>query len=97
MHVALAVMGAIVAALLETSVATFATVGGAKPDLVLVTSLVVVVTVGAEAGFAWAFTGGLTLDMLSAPARPVGSTVVDRKSTRLNSSHVRLSRMPSSA
>lgn len=76
MQVALAVVGAIVAALLETSVATFATIGGVKPDLVLVSSIAVVVTVGAELGFTWSFVGGLTLDMLSAPARPVGSTVV---------------------
>ena len=76
MQVALAVVGAIVAALLETSVATLATIGGVKPDLVLVSSIAVVVTVGAELGFTWSFVGGLTLDMLSAPARPVGSSVV---------------------
>jgi rod shape-determining protein MreD len=76
MQVALAVVGSIVAALLDTSVAPFATIAGARPDIVLVTSLVVVVTIGSEPGFVWAFTGGLTLDMLTAPGRPIGSTVV---------------------
>ena len=32
-----------------------------------------------------------------APVRELGAALRDRKSTRLNSSHVRLSRMPSSA
>jgi rod shape-determining protein MreD len=76
MQVALAVVGSIVAALFDTSVAPFATIGGVKPDMVLVTSLVVAVTIGSEAGFVWAFTGGLTLDLLSAPAHPVGASVV---------------------
>jgi len=76
MQVALAVVGSIVAALLDTSVAPFATIGGARPDILLVSSLAVAVTVGSEAGFVWAFAGGLTLDMLSAPGRPIGSTVV---------------------
>ena len=76
MQVALAVVGSIVAALLDTSVAPFAMIGGVRPDIVLVTSVVVCVSIGSEAGFVWAFAGGLTLDLLSAPARPVGSSVV---------------------
>ena len=76
MQMALAVVGSIVAALLETSVAPFVMIGGVRPDLVLVTALAVVVTVGAEAGFLWAFCGGLILDLLSAPAHPVGASVV---------------------
>jgi len=76
MQVALAVVGSIVAALLDSSVAPFATIAGARPDILLVSSLAVAVTIGSEAGFVWAFAGGLTLDMLTAPGRPIGSTVV---------------------
>ncbi|MGC8634338.1 MAG: rod shape-determining protein MreD [Candidatus Limnocylindrales bacterium] len=76
MQVALAVVGSIVAALLDTSVTPFASIGGVRPDIVLVTGVVVAVVIGSETGFVWAFAGGLTLDMLSAPARPVGSSVV---------------------
>ena len=36
-------------------------------------------------------------DLASQELRTVGLSVTDRKSTRLNSSHLRLSRMPSSA
>ena len=51
----------------------------------------VVVLLGAT-GVAWLMTGGLN------PRRAVaGIALKDRKSTRLNSSHLRLSRMPSSA
>jgi rod shape-determining protein MreD len=76
MQVALAVVGAIVAALLDASVVPFVSIGGARPDIVLVSSLAVVVTIGSERGFVWAFAGGLTLDLLTAPGRPIGSTVV---------------------
>ncbi len=76
MQVALAVVGSIVAALLDTSVAPFAMIAGTRPDIVLVSSVVVAVSIGSEAGFIWAFAGGLTLDLLAAPARPIGSSVV---------------------
>ena len=76
MQMALAVVGSIVAALLETSVAPFVMIGGVRPDLVMVSAVAVVVTVSAEAGFVWAFCGGLILDVLSAPAHPMGASVV---------------------
>ncbi len=76
MSLAVAIVGAVVAALLETSVAPYLQIGGVTPDLVLITAIVCTVTVGAEAGFVWAFTGGLMLDFLLAPARPVGATIL---------------------
>ena len=76
MSLALAAVGAVVAALLETSVAPYLLIGGVKPDVVLICAIVYTVTVGAEGGFIWAFFGGLFLDMLMAPSRPVGGTVV---------------------
>ena len=39
----------------------------------------------------------LLLWHLTAPATPKGERLIDRKSTRLNSSHIQKSRMPSSA
>jgi rod shape-determining protein MreD len=76
MSLAVAIVGAVVAALLETSVAPYLQVGGFTPDLVLITATVCTVTVNAEAGFVWAFVGGLMLDMVMAPARPTGGTVL---------------------
>ncbi len=75
MSLALAAVGAIVAALLETSVAPYLLIGGVKPDLVLTCATVFTVTVSADGGFVLAFVGGLMLDMLIAPAHPVGSTI----------------------
>ncbi len=75
MSLALAAVGAIVAALLETSVAPYLLIGGVKPDLVLTFATVFTVTVSAEGGFVLAFLGGLMLDMLIAPAHPVGTTM----------------------
>lgn len=75
MSLALAAVGAIVAALLETSVAPYLLIGGVKPDLVLTCATVFTVTVSADGGFILAFVGGLMLDMLIAPAHPVGSTI----------------------
>ena len=76
MSIALAAVGAVVVALLETSVAPFVVIGGAKPDLVLTFAVVTTVTINAESGYTWAFVGGLMLDLLSAPVRPLGSTTL---------------------
>ncbi len=76
MRVALVVMGAVIAGLVDASVTPFIDIAGARPDLLLITTLAVTVTIGSEAGFVWAFAGGLTLDLLMAPGRPIGSTVV---------------------
>ena len=76
MSIALAAVGAVVVALLETSVLPFVLIGGARPDLVLTFAVVATVTISAQSGYAWAFVGGLMLDLLSAPARPLGSTML---------------------
>ena len=68
----LAAVGATVAALLELTVTPHLAVGGARPHLVLVLGVVWAVAAGAESGVAWAFVGGLTLDILG--DRPLGSS-----------------------
>ena len=75
MRLPLAAVGAVVAALLETSVLSGLAVGGAKPDLVFILAVVSALVVGVESGLLWAFLGGLMLDMLL-PERPVGSTIL---------------------
>lgn len=67
---------AVVAALLETSVAPFLSVSGVTPDLVLVCAVVLAVSIGPEAGVLAAFVGGLILDILIAPVRPLGATTL---------------------
>jgi len=67
---------AVVAALLETSVAPYLSVSGVTPDLVLICAVVLAVSIGAEEGFLAAFVGGLVLDILIAPVRPLGSTTL---------------------
>jgi rod shape-determining protein MreD len=76
MSIALAAVGAVVVALLETSVAPFLIVSGARPDLVFTSAVVATVTIGAQTGYTWAFVGGLMLDLLSAPVRPLGATTL---------------------
>ncbi len=72
MTLLLAAVGATVMALMETTVGPYLQVGLAQPHLVLVVGIVVTVAVGLEAGLAWAFVGGLVLDVLA--QRPLGST-----------------------
>ena len=73
MSIPLAVVGAVIAALLETSVLPELTIAGAKPDLVLVLAVATTTMIAVEDGFAWAFVGGLMLDLLT-PARQLGAT-----------------------
>ena len=70
-----AALGALLAALLETSVAPELTFGGAQVDLVLSMAVVAAVLMGIEDGLVWAFLGGLMLDMLI-PGRPIGATTL---------------------
>jgi rod shape-determining protein MreD len=72
MTLLLAAVGATVTALLELTVGPYLRFGIAQPHLVLVVGIVVTVAVGLEAGLAWAFVGGLVLDVLA--QRPLGST-----------------------
>ncbi len=68
------VVGAFIAALLETSVLPELTVGGIKPDLVLVITIVVAMVIGFEDGLVWAVVGGLLVDILT--GRPLGATAL---------------------
>ena len=73
MTLPLAAVGALVAALLETSVLPELQIGGTKPDLVLVLAIVATMIMGVEDGLVWAFLGGLMLDVL-VPGRPLVAT-----------------------
>lgn len=75
MSLPLAAVGAVLAALLESSVLPELTIAGAKPDVVLVMAVVAAMLVGVEEGLAWAFLGGLMLDLIL-PERPLGATTV---------------------
>jgi rod shape-determining protein MreD len=73
MSIPLAAVGAVIAALLEASVLPELTIAGAKPDLVLVLTIAATTMIAVEDGLAWAFVGGLMLDLLT-PARQLGAT-----------------------
>ena len=70
-----AALGALLAALLETSVAPELVIGGAQVDLVLALAVVAAMAMGIEDGLVWALLGGLMLDMLI-PGRPIGATTL---------------------
>jgi len=68
-----AALGAIVAALLETTVMPEVAIFGVQANLLLTLAVVATVIMGIEDGLIWAFLGGLLVDMLT-PARPIGAT-----------------------
>lgn len=70
-----AALGALVAALIETTVLPLFPIAGATINLVLVLAIVATMAMGVEDGLVWAFVGGLMLDMLT-PARPLGATTL---------------------
>lgn len=72
MHYIIAAAIAVVAALLEFTVAPYLKIGGATLHPVLVLGVSWAIAGGPEAGMAWAFVGGLTLDVLG--QRPLGSS-----------------------
>lgn len=72
MSLTLAAVGAVVAALLQSTVVPYLQIGGARPDLVLIYAVIVTVVVGIDHGLAAAFFGGLAIDVLA--PRPLGST-----------------------
>lgn len=72
MSLPLAAVGAVVAALLELTLAPYLKVGSAQPDIVLVLAIIWTMVVGFEGGLVWAFLGGLMIDLLA--SRPLGST-----------------------
>jgi rod shape-determining protein MreD len=70
---AFAAVGAGVAALLELTIASRYQIAGAQLQISLVFAIAVTLVYGFEVGMAWAFVGGLCLDLLS--MRPLGSSV----------------------
>jgi rod shape-determining protein MreD len=65
-------LAALAAALVDLSVAPHFSVNGALPHLVLVLGVIATVAIGPATGLAWAFAGGLALDVLA--GRPLGAT-----------------------
>ena len=74
MSLPIAALGALIAALLETSVLTELSFSGIKPDLVFVLAVVVALVVGFEDALVWAVVGGL--DAGRTRCRPMGSTTL---------------------
>jgi cell shape-determining protein MreD len=72
---AFAAVGAGVAALLETTIASRYQFAGAQIQMSLVFAIAVTLVYGFEEGMAWAFVGGLCLDFFA--LRPLGSTVFE--------------------
>jgi rod shape-determining protein MreD len=72
MTLTLAAVGAVVAALLQSTVVPYLEIAGARPDLVLIYAVIVTIVVGIDHGLAAAFFGGLAIDVLA--PRPLGST-----------------------
>jgi rod shape-determining protein MreD len=72
MRLVFTALAALAAALIEVSVAPHFSVGDAHPNPVLVLGVIASVAFRAETGLAWAFAGGIALDVLT--GRPVGAT-----------------------
>ncbi|MEX1335556.1 MAG: rod shape-determining protein MreD [Candidatus Limnocylindrales bacterium] len=68
-------MGAVLAAILESSVLAHLQVGSVKPDLVFAMGIAVAMVLGFEAGVTWAFVGGLSLDLLL-PGQVLGASAL---------------------
>jgi len=69
----LAALGAAIAAVMEVTVASRIHVADAQPQIVLVIAILLTLVIGFEEGLAWAFVGGLFVDLLA--FRPLGSTI----------------------
>ena len=69
----LAGVGAVIAALLDVTVASRIHLADAQPQVVLVIAILLTLIIGFEEGMAWAFVGGVFVDLLA--FRPLGSTV----------------------
>ena len=67
--------GAVLAAILESSVLTHLQVGSVGPDLVFAMGIAVAMVLGFESGMTWAFVGGLSLDLLL-PGQVLGSSAL---------------------
>jgi rod shape-determining protein MreD len=72
MRLIIAAALSVVAALAEFTVVPYLKIGDAVPHPVLVFGVICVIAGGLEAGLAWAFAGGIALDILG--QRPLGSS-----------------------
>jgi rod shape-determining protein MreD len=72
MRLTLAAVGAVVAALLQSTIVPYLRISDAQPDLVLVFVVTATIAGTVEAGLASAFIGGLMIDLLA--PRPLGMT-----------------------
>jgi len=72
---AFAAVGAGIAALLELTIASRYQIAGAQLQLSLVLAVTVTLVYGFQSGMAWAFVGGLSLDVFA--IRPLGSSVFE--------------------
>jgi rod shape-determining protein MreD len=68
-----AAIGAAIAAVMEVTVASRIHFVDAQPQIVFVIAVLLTLIIGFEEGLAWAFVGGLFIDLLA--YRPLGSTV----------------------
>ena len=68
-------VGAVLVAILESSVLTHLQVGSVRPDLVFAMGIAVAMVLGFESGGTWAFVGGLSLDLLR-PGQVLGSSAL---------------------
>ena len=68
-------VGAVLAAILESSVLTHLQVGSVRPDLVFAMGIAVAMVLGFESGMTWAFVGGISLDLL-VPGHVLGSSAL---------------------
>ena len=68
-------VGAVLAAILESSVLTHLQVGSVRPDLVFAMGIAVAMVLGFEGGMTWAFVGGVSLDLLL-PGHVLGSSAL---------------------
>lgn len=72
---AFAAVGAGIAALLETTVASRYQIAGAQLEISLIFAIAATIVYGFDYGMAWAFVGGLGLDLFA--VRPLGSSVFE--------------------
>jgi cell shape-determining protein MreD len=68
-------VGAVLAAILESSVLTHLQVGSVRPDLVFAMGIAVAMVLGFESGMTWAFVGGLSLGLLQ-PGQVLGASAL---------------------
>jgi cell shape-determining protein MreD len=75
MSILASAVGAIIAAIIESSALTHLRVDGFAPDLLFAVGMGLAMTLGFEGAMTWAFVGGVMSDLLM-PERALGSTTL---------------------